>query len=376
MPKDEGFDFQSTIEATVELATHPELSRIRLEVAELCRAGDIEKAIQLINTDELTKRGISLPSRARLTPRVFEDRKKADLNLYFVYPDSLLTRSSETRTLRELADIDLGPTQYEVELEESPTPILKPVKATPDLPRPGDDLGLAGKPKLEPVKATPDLPRPGDDLGLAGKPKLEPVKATPDLPRPGDDLGLAGKPKLEPVKATPDTGLESTVTSCSEVCAGIDFGVSLQSCTTHGTTVPLPSTPTPTPAPTPTPTPAPTPAPIPHLSQHSSRSSAASSGSVSSQQEIRAALEEVASFVETPSFRVLLHDLGKIEPSQRPDYVRNVILDPAELSKRSIYVPSSLKIQRSAFGDNRPTLFCVAKDLNQNEKVTITFNNV
>ncbi len=56
--------------------------------------------------------------------------------------------------------------------------------------------------------------------------------------------------------------------------------------------------------------------------------------------------------------------------------MRNVVINKDELVARGISVPEGMTVQRSAFADGRPTLFCVTKYLpDRMRKVTITFDN-
>lgn len=95
-------------------------------------------------------------------------------------------------------------------------------------------------------------------------------------------------------------------------------------------------------------------------------------------EEIRAALAEISDFVQTPPFAALLAELWALPQEQRKVFVRDVLIDSAELRRRDVVVPAGLVVQRSAFRDRRPTLFCVTKHLPPGllwEKVTITFDN-
>lgn len=95
-------------------------------------------------------------------------------------------------------------------------------------------------------------------------------------------------------------------------------------------------------------------------------------------EEIEEALAELQAFVSTDEFRALLTELWNMPLDDRASFVLRVILDRAELQKRGIRVPEGCKVMRSAFRDNRPTLFCVARyipDGRQWSKVTVTFDN-
>jgi hypothetical protein len=93
-------------------------------------------------------------------------------------------------------------------------------------------------------------------------------------------------------------------------------------------------------------------------------------------EEVRSTTTEIAEFVYTEEFQALVSELNRKSVSERYDFVRNVVINKDELAKRGISVPEGMIIQRSAFADKRPTLFCVTKYLSdQRYKVTITFDN-
>ncbi|MGV2918985.1 hypothetical protein [Streptomyces alfalfae] len=94
--------------------------------------------------------------------------------------------------------------------------------------------------------------------------------------------------------------------------------------------------------------------------------------------EIEAALSEVTSFVCSPAMQDVMQEFFSLPEEQRPQYVLDVLLNPGELERRKVDVPSGVIIQRSAFRDNRPTLFCVTKYLPPGlgwKKVTVTIDN-
>ena len=91
---------------------------------------------------------------------------------------------------------------------------------------------------------------------------------------------------------------------------------------------------------------------------------------------VRDGLTEIGEFVTLPEFRDLLDELEATPYEQRPAFVQRVLLQPEELEARGVDVPEGMTIQRSSFGDDRPTLFCVSKMLpDERRKVTITFDN-
>ena len=79
-------------------------------------------------------------------------------------------------------------------------------------------------------------------------------------------------------------------------------------------------------------------------------------------------------------FQRLLSELYSRPPAERPAFVVDVILNPVERQKRGITVPDDILVLRSAFGDRRPTLFCLKKYLCVElhrywQNVNITFDN-
>src|ERR1700722_2327432 len=99
--------------------------------------------------------------------------------------------------------------------------------------------------------------------------------------------------------------------------------------------------------------------------------------------ELRHAMREgyaaIISFVTSEPFKNLCYEFGGLTDLERDAYVRNVILDRDELLKRGVAVPEGILLQRSSFGDRRPTLFCVKKYLPKRfhgawENVNLTFD--
>jgi hypothetical protein len=93
---------------------------------------------------------------------------------------------------------------------------------------------------------------------------------------------------------------------------------------------------------------------------------------------IDAALDYLIDYVDTPPVRRILNELWALPESERAEFVLDVILNPSTLRERGVVVPPDIIFQRSAFADNRPTLFCMTKYLPEGlgwRKVTITFDN-
>lgn len=95
---------------------------------------------------------------------------------------------------------------------------------------------------------------------------------------------------------------------------------------------------------------------------------------------MRHTYDDIIDFVTTPAFHALIDEMGALTAAQRPAFVAEVLMDPSALVERGIAVPDGILIQRSAFGDRRPTLFAVKKFLpakysNVWQNMNITFDN-
>lgn len=86
-------------------------------------------------------------------------------------------------------------------------------------------------------------------------------------------------------------------------------------------------------------------------------------------------LEVVIEFTETENFKKLVQELYSLEGTKRKDFIRDIVLSRDQMLKRGIAVPEDISIERSVFFDDRPTLFCVVKYLEDDDrkKVTVTF---
>jgi hypothetical protein len=95
---------------------------------------------------------------------------------------------------------------------------------------------------------------------------------------------------------------------------------------------------------------------------------------------MRKTYDELIEFVTSAEFMDVMEELGALHSQERPAFVLSVLLDKGELEKRGIHIPDGILIQRSAFGDRRPTLFCVKKFLPHKysdvwQNVNLTFDN-
>jgi hypothetical protein len=92
----------------------------------------------------------------------------------------------------------------------------------------------------------------------------------------------------------------------------------------------------------------------------------------------KAALDDIYEFVSTAPFQALLEEMWALPLADRPSFVSSVVLSEEQRQLRGVHVPDRLIVQRSAFSDGRPTLFCVTKALPPDlhwKKVTITYDN-
>lgn len=95
---------------------------------------------------------------------------------------------------------------------------------------------------------------------------------------------------------------------------------------------------------------------------------------------MRRTYDELIDFVSTPAFGALMEEMGALHHTARPAYVFDVLLRDDVLAARGVHRPADVLIQRSAFGDRRPTIFVVKKFLPEKYKdvwqnVNITFDN-
>lgn len=100
--------------------------------------------------------------------------------------------------------------------------------------------------------------------------------------------------------------------------------------------------------------------------------------SVTAEEKSRLSMEavlEIGELVNTAEFQQLIRELYSLPYEERDEFVRSVMLDPAQLAARSIIVPAGMTVQRSRFHDGRPTIFCISKMVKGDlRKVTITFD--
>lgn len=95
---------------------------------------------------------------------------------------------------------------------------------------------------------------------------------------------------------------------------------------------------------------------------------------------MRRTYDELIDYITTDEFSSVLKEMSSLTSAERPQFVISVLLNESERNKRGIQPPDGILIQRSAFGDRRPTLFVVKKFLPEHlshawENVNITFDN-
>lgn len=87
-------------------------------------------------------------------------------------------------------------------------------------------------------------------------------------------------------------------------------------------------------------------------------------------------LEAIGHYTATPGFQRMYAELRAMSRAEQADFVHRVLLDPGELGRRGLTPPDGIVIQRSEFGDQRFTSFCVTRRLPHGaawQRVTITF---
>ncbi|MEX2298797.1 MAG: hypothetical protein WD715_15390 [Dongiaceae bacterium] len=103
-----------------------------------------------------------------------------------------------------------------------------------------------------------------------------------------------------------------------------------------------------------------------------------------SQAELQAVMrtyyDKIIRFITSEPFKALMVEMSAIPHRERPRFVGDVLLNKKELAARGVVVPGGILIQRSAFGDRRPTLFAVKHFLPDGytdvwQNVNITFDN-
>ncbi len=89
--------------------------------------------------------------------------------------------------------------------------------------------------------------------------------------------------------------------------------------------------------------------------------------------------DELIAFVSSEPFKSLVEEMYLLPETSRPEFVNEKIVNLDFLSSIGVDVPDGILIQRSSFGDRRPTLFVVKKFLPEEyqvawENVNLTFD--
>lgn len=95
---------------------------------------------------------------------------------------------------------------------------------------------------------------------------------------------------------------------------------------------------------------------------------------------LRAAYRGLIEFASTNAFQALLAEIYALSPTARPGFVNDVIMNSQAMRDRGIVAPPGILIQRSSFGDRRPTLFCIKMYIPEQmqsywQNANITFDN-
>lgn len=93
-----------------------------------------------------------------------------------------------------------------------------------------------------------------------------------------------------------------------------------------------------------------------------------------------AGYKELIAYVNGAGFRQTFEELYSLPEEDRPQFVKDVFMNAEERNRRGMPAPPGVLVQTSAFGDRRPTLFCVKKFLPERfhgawENVNLTFDN-
>ena len=98
------------------------------------------------------------------------------------------------------------------------------------------------------------------------------------------------------------------------------------------------------------------------------------------QQVMRDHYDRIIAFITTKPFQAVMIEMSATPAHERPKFVADVLVNSKEMANRGVQVPKGILIQRSAFGDRRPTLFAVKHFLPPKyadvwQNVNITFDN-
>jgi len=95
---------------------------------------------------------------------------------------------------------------------------------------------------------------------------------------------------------------------------------------------------------------------------------------------MRRTYDELIGVATSPEFLSIMEEIDGVPATDRPQFVASELLDEDARLRRGLVLPAGVLLQRSAFGDRRPTLFCLKKFLPDEyrqawENVNLTFDN-
>ena len=97
-------------------------------------------------------------------------------------------------------------------------------------------------------------------------------------------------------------------------------------------------------------------------------------------QAMREGYDDLIAFFLSEQFQAVWSELRELPRIARYKFIKEILLNPERLQREyGVHIPDGIMIQRSAFGDGRPTLFCMKKYLPEKfhsvwENVNLTFD--
>lgn len=92
--------------------------------------------------------------------------------------------------------------------------------------------------------------------------------------------------------------------------------------------------------------------------------------------------DDLLAFFYSDAFQGVHQHMQTLTPKARAAFVRDVVIQPEALKEQfGVSVPDDIMIQRSAFGDRRPTVYCLKKWLPEKfhvvwENTNLTFDEL
>lgn len=87
---------------------------------------------------------------------------------------------------------------------------------------------------------------------------------------------------------------------------------------------------------------------------------------------------KIIDFITSQPFQSIMELMSSLPPLGRAKFVQEVLLNDEMLGSRGVVIPEGILLQRSAFGDRRPTLFAVKhflpdgyRDVWENVNITV-----